>query len=139
MKATIVRGNPYSDMEYSDSAPYISAQKSLGSDIIIDNDSGNTLLCGEGDNNMCYFIQIMIMIVEFMKYCDDHLIMIDIVLLDVVESDSETDNKWSKTSKLVTKELRIHLSSDFTWLVFVSEPTEFVCSNKIEVKVIMLK
>jgi len=39
-------------------------------------------------------------------------------------------NQFSKTPFLVKKELKIHFEkSDMTWIVFVSEPTEFVCSN----------
>ena len=32
---------------------------------------------------------------------------------------------------LVTKELKVNFdTSDMTWLIFVSQPTEFVCTNK---------
>ena len=38
--------------------------------------------------------------------------------------------KFSKHSVLVEKELKFHFDqSDMTWIVFVSEPTEFICSE----------
>jgi endo-1,3(4)-beta-glucanase len=40
-------------------------------------------------------------------------------------------DKWSKPFT-VNKELKVHfVSGDATWLIFVSSPTEFVCSNVI--------
>lgn len=91
MKSAIVRGNPYTSMEYKDATPRILAQRPITFNPIIDNDPENTLECGEGAN------------------------------------------VWSKQPKLVQSEIKIHFDiSDFTWLIFVSEPTEFICSNKLE-------
>ena len=91
MKSAIVRGNPYTGMEYKDATPRLIAQRPITFAPVIDNEEGNTLECGQGDG------------------------------------------VWSTTPKLVKSELRIHFDiSDFTWLVFVSEPTEFSCSNKPE-------
>ena len=91
MKSAIVRGSPYTSMEYKDATPRLIAQRPIRFNPIIDNDDDNTLECGQGVG------------------------------------------VWSTTPKLVQSELKIHFDiSDFTWLVFVSEPTEFVCSNKPE-------
>jgi hypothetical protein len=41
-------------------------------------------------------------------------------------------NEFSKTPFLVEKEIKLHFdTSDMTWLIFVSEPTSFVCTNSI--------
>lgn len=41
-------------------------------------------------------------------------------------------NEFSQTPFLVEKEIKIHFdTSDMTWLIFVSEPTSFICTNSI--------
>jgi hypothetical protein len=41
------------------------------------------------------------------------------------------NNTFSKTPVLVQREIRLQFAvSDMTWLVFVSEPTEFVCTTE---------
>lgn len=45
----------------------------------------------------------------------------------------EGEGVFSDEPKLVKKELKVHFdTSDFTWLIFVSEPTSFVCSTVAE-------
>lgn len=91
MKSAIVRGTPYTSMEYKDATPRLVAQRPITSSPIIDNDPENTLECGQGVGS------------------------------------------WSTEPKLVNHEIRVHFDiSDFTWLIFVSEPTMFTCSNKLE-------
>ena len=91
MKTAIVRGTPYTSMEYKDATPRLVAQRPITYSPVIDNDPSNTLECGEGDG------------------------------------------VFSLVPKLVQSEIAVHFDiSDFTWLVFVSEPTYFVCSNKLE-------
>jgi hypothetical protein len=91
MKSAIVRGTPYTSMEYKDATPRLVAQRPITSSPIIDNDPDNTLECGQGVGS------------------------------------------WSTEPKLVNHEIRVHFDiSDFTWLIFVSEPTMFTCSNKPE-------
>lgn len=91
MKSAIVRGTPYTSMEYKDATPRLVAQRPITSSPMIDNDPENTLICGQGVGN------------------------------------------WSIEPKLVNSEIRLHFDiSDFTWLIFVSEPTMFTCSNKPE-------
>jgi hypothetical protein len=86
MKTAIVRGSPYTSMEYKDSTPKISAQRSTTRLPVIDNNENNTLICGDGAG----------------VYGE---------------------------AKLVQSEVRISFDvSDFTWLVFFSEPTEIMCS-----------
>lgn len=91
MKAAIVRGTPYTSMEYKDATPRLVAQRPITTNPVIDNDPENTLECGQGGG------------------------------------------VFSSIPKLVMNEIRVHFDiSDFTWLIFVSEPTYFVCSNKEE-------
>lgn len=91
MKTAIVRGTPYTSMEYKDATPRIIAQRPITFSPVIDNDPSNTLECGDGDG------------------------------------------VFSSVPKLVTSEISVHFDiSDFTWLIFVSEPTLFSCSNKPE-------
>ena len=88
MSAPIVRGAPYMSMIYRDATPKITVQRPIVFDPIIDNEEGNTLVCGQGEG------------------------------------------VFSSEPKIVTKELKVHFDiSDFTWLIFVSEPTEFKCSS----------
>ena len=90
MKTAIVRGSPYTSMEYKDSTPKVVVQRTVSKMPVLDNDDENTLLCGDGEN---------------------------------VFGDP----------KIVQREVRIHIdTSDFTWLLFFSEPTEIVCSIKQE-------
>jgi hypothetical protein len=86
MKTAIVRGSPYTSMEYKDSTPKITAQRSTTRKPVIDNNENNTLICGSGKG----------------VYGEP---------------------------KMVQNEVRISFDvSDFTWLVFFSEPTEIACS-----------
>ena len=90
MKTAIVRGSPYTSMEYKDSTPKVTAQRTITKMPVLDNDEENTLICGKGDG---------------------------------VYGEPKT----------VQNEVRISFdTSDFTWLIFFSEPTEIVCSNKPE-------
>lgn len=91
MRSAIVRGAPYTSMEYKDATPRLVAQRPITYSPIIDNDPFNTLECGVGDGI------------------------------------------FSLIPKLVVNEIAVHFDiSDFTWLIFVSEPTYFICSNKQE-------
>ena len=86
MRTAIVRGSPYTSMEYKDSTPKITAQRSTTRLPVIDDNENNTLICGVGAG----------------VYGE---------------------------SKLVQREIRISFDvSDFSWLVFFSEPTEITCS-----------
>lgn len=90
MKTAIVRGSPYTSMEYKDSTPKVTVQRTITKMPVIDNDDENTLICGSGDGVF-------------------------------------------GEPKIVQKEVRISFDvSDFTWLIFFSEPTEIVCSSKPE-------
>lgn len=87
MKTAIVRGSPYTSMEYKDATPKVTLQRAIKMAPVIDNDESNTLLCGQGEGVF-------------------------------------------GEPKTVESEVRISFEvSDFTWLIFFSEPTEIVCSS----------
>ena len=80
MRTPIVRGSPYTTMEYINSSPRIVSERSIKYYPIID--GTEILTCGTG------------------------------------------------IAHLIKGELRIQFEkSDMTWLIFVSEPTEFICTN----------
>jgi len=80
MRSPIVRGSPYTTMEYINSSPRIVSERSIKYYPIID--GTDILTCGTGN------------------------------------------------SHLIKNELRVQFEkSDMTWLIFVSEPTEFICTN----------
>lgn len=93
MLSHIVRGSPYSSMEYLNSTPRVYVQRSLtiGFNPIIDNDP-NKLPLHCGDKNGVF-----------------------------------------GEPRLVNSEIRVQFdSADMTWLIFVSEPTFFICSNVVD-------
>lgn len=91
MRSPIVRGCPYTTMEYTNLSPRITVQRALAAPIIVDGLTGPDapqLICGIGKGT------------------------------------------FSENSVTVHRELRLQFeTSDMTWLVFVSRPTEFTCSN----------
>lgn len=88
MRSPIVRGSPYTTMEYVSATPRIFVQRALSGNPIIDNGDTKTLVCGSGSG------------------------------------------MFSKKPILVKKEIQFTLAlNDMTWVVYVSEPTEFTCSN----------
>jgi endoglucanase Acf2 len=89
MKTAIVRGSPYTSMEYKDTTPKILLQRDITKAPVLDNNENNTLICGDGDGVF--------------------------------------------GEPKIAREVRIHFDvSDFTYLIFFSEPTEIYCSNKPE-------
>lgn len=93
MLTQIVRGSPYSSMEYMNATPRLYVQRSLtiGFNPVIDNDPNSPpLLCGDKEGVF-------------------------------------------GEPRLVNSEIRVQIdAADTTWLIFVSEPTLFVCSNVID-------
>lgn len=91
MRSPVVRGCPYTTMEYTDLSPRLTVQRALAAPPVIDGKTGPeapSLICGEGEGI------------------------------------------FSEKAVTVERELRLQFdTSDMTWLVFVSRPTEFVCSN----------
>mmetsp|Transcript_31779 Transcript_31779/g.30301 ORF Transcript_31779/g.30301 Transcript_31779/m.30301 type:complete len:1026 (+) Transcript_31779:155-3232(+) len=89
MKTAIVRGSPYTSMEYKDTTPKILLQRTITMAPVLDDNENNTLICGDGDGVF--------------------------------------------GEPKMAREVRIHFDvSDFTYLIFFSEPTEIYCSNKPE-------
>jgi hypothetical protein len=89
MSAPIVRGSPYTSMEYFQASPVIASQRYTSSPPVADASNpqrARTMVCGE-------------------------------------------DGVFGVPT-LVENEILVSFdTSDMTWLVFLSEPTEFVCSN----------
>lgn len=89
MRSAVVRGAPYSSMEYIASTPRLFVQRALKGKVVVDQ-SKVTLECGTGYGH------------------------------------------FSDTPVMVNRELEVHFdTSDMTWLIFVSEPTKFVCSSNL--------
>jgi endoglucanase Acf2 len=92
MRTPIVRGCPYTTMEYTNLAPLIVVQRKLSAPLIVDNKVGLdalSIVCGEGKGNYSAGKPFM-----------------------------------------VNREIKLQFdTSDMTWLLFVSQPTEFVCTN----------
>jgi len=85
MNSPVVRGAPYTSMQYNTATPRVYAQRFVTTPPIVDETA--TMTCGEGFNNFGPPVR-------------------------------------------VNKEIQLHFdTSDHTWLLFVSEPMDFVCSN----------
>ena len=89
MSSPIVRGSPYTSMEYFDASPMVTSQRFATVDPIVDPTNptaASHIICGE--------------------------------------------NGAFGPPAMVQSELMVHFdTSDMTWLIFLSEPAEFVCSN----------
>jgi hypothetical protein len=107
IRSPIVRGAPYTTMKYYNATPRLFLERSLVGRVLVDGDGkdkyGKALKEGhEGGGGGT-----------------------------VLECGSKY-GEYSHTPVLVRRELKIQFdTSDFTWLVFVSEPTLFECTNHV--------
>ena len=87
MSSPIVRGAPYTSMQYNSATPRVLAQRFISKDPLVDQTT--TLTCGEGVGNFGPPVH-------------------------------------------VNREIQLQFdTSDHTWLIFLSEPMDFVCSNTL--------
>ena len=109
MRCPIVRGAPYTSVEYVYTTPRIFVE-------------------------VAYFYRILAlkMINFYLQRAMKGEIIVDNNLMGPKLQCGSKLNHFSESPVLVEKELKISFdTSDMTWLIFVSEPTEFVCTNKV--------
>ena len=111
IRSPIVRGAPYTSMKYFDATPRIFVERKLSGPILVDSSlhhpSGGGVEKASGDAASTS------------------------ATAPTLECGQGKGN-FSPRPVLVQRELKLQFdTSDMTWLVFVSQPTEFTCSNYV--------